>query len=406
MVTDRRLLQRILKKSVKNVKDKRKSKKKSKKKSPKRSKKKSKKVIVDGVKTCVNCKTKNENIDYYCGKCKTRLDTFTDEEIKEGIETSIEVDLIKLENDCKKKYKTEYDINRCINEELDKMKNKINTSVTDYYESLKRQKIICETCTVENLWNAVKCELCGNSLIKEKSENECSNCTFINKSNAKECEICGQRLKIQEKSEKKTEKNVKLTMNNGDCFFSSIYRALINLNKYNTTINILNKKYNTSFQEIHEEKIKASDNFTSVKQVEKEADFIQKFRRLLSTMNYLDVALDYLENDLEIYELLVNEFDGISDHMKYYVEQRGKDIKYLNKINKKEVLNKMKNILQIPGKYVGNEEFTTMREILSVAGIELLGPFKEGLKFLPEKITDNMIVLYNPDDVHYQYIAG
>jgi hypothetical protein len=398
MVTDRRLLQRILKKSVKNVKDKRKSKKKSKKKSPKRIKKKSKKVIVDGVKTCVNCKTKNENIDYYCGKCKTRLDTFTDEEIKEGIETSIEVDLIKLENDCKKKYKTEYDINRCINEELDKMKNKINTSVTDYYESLKRQKIICETCTVENVWDAVKCELCEKSLIKEKSENECSNCTFINESNAKECEICGQRLKNC--NAKECERNVKLTMSQGDCFFSSIYRALINQNKYNTTINLVNLIYNTTFPEINEEKIKASVNFTSTKPVEKEEEFIKECRRLLSTMEYLDVGLDYLENNIEIYELLVKEYTGLSDHMKYYIEQRGKN----NTINKNQISKKMKEILKTPAKYVGNEEFTTMRYILSLADIKLMGPYKS-LEYLPEKITDNMVVLYNPSDVHYQYIA-
>ena len=401
MVTDRRLLQRILKKSVKNVKDKRKkSPKRSKKKSPKRSKKKSKKVIVDGVKTCVNCKAKNNDTDFSCGKCKIRLDTFTDEQIKEGIENSIEVDLIKLENDCRKKYKTEYEINRCINDELDKMKNKINTSVTDYYESLKRQKIICETCTVENVWNAVKCELCEKSLIKEKSENECSNCTFINKINAKECEICGQPLKncnAKECERLKKSVNVKLTMSQGDCFFSSIYRALINLNRYNTTINLVNLIYNTTFPEINEEKIKASVNFTSTKPVEKEEEFIKECRRLLSTMEYLDVGLDYLENNIEIYELLVKEYTGLSDHMKYYIEQRGKN-------NTNQISKKMKEILKTPAKYVGNEEFTTMRYILSLADIKLMGPYKS-LEYLPEKITDNMVVLYNPSDVHYQYIA-
>ena len=64
----------------------------------------------------------------------------------------------------------------------------------------------------------------------------------------------------------------------------------------------------------------------------------------------------------------------------------------------------MKEILKTPAKYVGNEEFTTMRYILSLADIKLMGPYKS-LEYLPEKITDNMVVLHNPSDVHYQYIA-
>jgi hypothetical protein len=307
--------------------------------------------------------------------------------------------------------------------------------VTDYYESLKQQKIICETCTVENVWNAVKCELCEKSLIKDKSENTCPSCTFVNKSNAKECEICREKLLSnakESKSEntcpsctfvnksnakeceicrekllsnaKESKTNVKLTMNQGDCFFSSIYRALINQNKYNYTINILNIVYNTTFPEIDEAKIKASENFTNTKAVEKEEEFIQECRRLLSTMKYLDVGLDYLEKNIVIYELLVNEYDGLSDHMKYYIDQRGKEIKKLNTINKMQILKKMKEILKTPAKYVGNEEFSTMRYILSLADIKLIGPFKS-LTHLPEKITDDMIVLYNPFDVHYQYIA-
>ena len=193
-------------------------------------------------------------------------------------------------------------------------------------------------------------------------------------------------------------------MSNGDCFFSAIYRALIYNDKYNTTVQKLNEIYSLSFPIVDMIRIKSNHTFTGTNPIENEMEFVIECRKLLSTMKYLDETLDYLEKNTDVYSYLLNEYNGQSDHIQYYLQQRGRDINTLNIIDKTVTLQNMKEILKKSGSYVGNEEFTSMRNILSRVDIQLLGPFKN-FQRLPKQVRNDMILLYNPNDVHYQYIV-
>jgi len=192
-------------------------------------------------------------------------------------------------------------------------------------------------------------------------------------------------------------------MSHGDCFFSSIYRALIYNYKYNVTVEQLNNMYCLSFPLVDMTKIKENPDFFGINPIQYEMEFVLECRKLLSKMTYLDDTVDYLEKNVDIYTYLLQEYNGQSDHIQYYIEQRGRDINNLQPINKIQILQKMKEILKKSGSYVGNEEFTSMRNILSLVNIQLSGPYKS-FQHLPKKVNSDMILLYNPNDVHYQYI--
>lgn len=255
-----------------------------------------------------------------------------------------EIDFNKIVEDCEKKYKIPVEINDCVSRKLE---NRSSPKRSPKQLSLKKEN----------------------------------------------AEIC-----------KKRNMEIMTTMSQGDCFFSSIYRPLILMNKYEDFALYYNA-FGYNFPIINETKVKKDANFKSIQPIQGEEEFISEARKLLvsSDVNKIEEQLESLENDKVAFIGLVEDYDGQSDHLKYYVDKKKK--KFETKINIKQVAEKMKEILKKPGNYVGHEEVELFKDIiLKPLDVNLSYPFKN-LKTIRDKdCSKHSILLYNPGAVHYQYI--
>ena len=180
------------------------------------------------------------------------------------------------------------------------------------------------------------------------------------------------------------------TLDNGNCFYSSIYRAA----KHN---NLLEKIFDC---------IPELNSLT-------ENNFIKKFRNYVSNdiTNKIEGMFYYLENlianyDTDNFDAIINKIGDIKDTMIEYKDYELFSPEYLD-----DFMIDIKKIMKTDRKYVGQLEVEFIKEKLENCGIyiKIFYEKESAIEKMTEDIVSNFyrntLYFINQREVHYEYIV-